>query len=165
MQLETQKSTIANESIEEFGRGEQGVQILGNKRNATMDAFIDEGKGLKEQTLTALFKNIEPIIESICRFLYGHALPFVLVKSPLFASMVETIGNYGRGLKPLSYHETRVTYLKKEVNNLTLMLEKYKKEWKKTRCTLMSNGWLDKKNRSLINFLVNSPCGTVLSNQ
>ena len=160
-QLETQKSTKANESMEEFGGGEQGVQILGNKRKATMDAFIDKGKGVKQQTLNALVKKREPAIESICRFLYGHALPFVLVKSPLFASMIEKIGDYGRGLKPPSYYEARVTYLKSEVNNVTLMLEKYKKEWKKTGCTLMSDGWSDKKNRSLTNFLVNSPSGTV----
>ena len=103
-QLERQKSTKANESIEEFGGGEQGVQILGNKRKATMEAFIDKGKGVKQQCLNALVKKREPAIESICRFLYGHALPFVLVKSPLFASMVEYIGDYGRGLKPPSYH-------------------------------------------------------------
>ena len=44
---------------------------------------------------------------------------------------------------------------------MTLMLEKNKKEWKKTGCTLMSNGWSDKKNRFLTNFIVNSPNGTI----
>ena len=85
-------------------------------------------------------------------FLYGHALPFV---------MVEKIVDYGRGLKPPSYHEARVAYLTREVNNVTLMLEKYKKECKKTECTLMSDGRSDKKTRSLTNFLDNSPSGTV----
>ena len=28
-------------------------------------------------------------------------------------------------------------------------------------CTLMSDGWSDKKNRSLTNFLVNSPSGMI----
>ena len=63
-QLEAQKSTKANESIEEFGGGEQGVQILGNKRRAKMDAFIDKGKGVKQQALNALVKKREPVIES-----------------------------------------------------------------------------------------------------
>ena len=44
---------------------------------------------------------------------------------------------------------------------MTLMLEKYKKEWKKIGCTLMSDGWSDKKNKSLTNFLVNNPSGIV----
>ena len=41
------------------------------------------------------------------------------------------------------------------------MLESYKIEWKKTGCTLMSDGWTDAKYRSITNFLVNSPRGTV----
>jgi Protein of unknown function (DUF 659) len=41
------------------------------------------------------------------------------------------------------------------------MLERYKKEWSKTGCTLMSDGWTDGKGRSITNFLVNSPMGTV----
>ena len=104
-----------------------------------------------------MVKDREPVVQSICKFLYGYALPFVLMKSPLFAFMVEKIDEYGRGLKPPSYHEARVTFLKKEVDSVNLILEKYKKEWKKMRCTLMS----DKKNRSLTNFLVNSPSETV----
>jgi len=41
------------------------------------------------------------------------------------------------------------------------MLERYKKEWSKTGCTLMSDGWTDGKGRSITNFLVNSPMGTI----
>uniref|UniRef100_A0A2C9VYB7 DUF659 domain-containing protein n=1 Tax=Manihot esculenta TaxID=3983 RepID=A0A2C9VYB7_MANES len=104
------------------------------------------------------------IVQSICRFLYGHALPFVLVKSPLFASMMEMVGDYGRGLKLSSYHETRVIYFKKEVDNVNSMLDKYKKEWKRTGCTLMPDGWTDRKSKSLTNFLVNSPSGTIFLN-
>lgn len=40
-------------------------------------------------------------------------------------------------------------------------MEDYKREWKKTGCTLMSDGWSDRKNRSICNFLVNSPRGTI----
>jgi Protein of unknown function (DUF 659) len=36
-------------------------------------------------------------------------------------------------------------------------LEKNKIEWAKTESTLMSDGWTDGKNRSITNFLVNSP--------
>ena len=40
-------------------------------------------------------------------------------------------------------------------------LDKYKNEWKKTGCTLMSDGWMDNRERSITNFLVNSPKGTI----
>ena len=34
-------------------------------------------------------------------------------------------------------------------------------EWKQNGCSLMSNGWTDRKERSLVNFLVNSSRGTM----
>jgi len=74
---------------------------------------------------------------------------------------MKSVGDYGKGLKLPSYHEARVTFLKNEVENVNKNLEMYRNEWKRTGCTLMSDGWTDGKSRSLINFLVNSPCGTV----
>ena len=71
------------------------------------------------------------------------------------------IGDFRRGLDPPSYYEMRVTCLKKEVDYTKVLLKDYKKEWKKTGCTLMSDGWSDRKNRSICNFLVNSPKGTI----
>lgn len=41
------------------------------------------------------------------------------------------------------------------------MIDEFKDEWKKTGCTIMSDGWTDRKRRSICNFLVNSPKGTV----
>ena len=75
--------------------------------------------------------------------------------------MLEAVGRYGCGLKPPTYHELRVTYLKKEVAQTMELLEEFKSEWKKTGCSIMSDGWTDKKRRSICNFLVNSPKGTV----
>ncbi|WRX25456.1 protein of unknown function DUF659 - like 3 [Theobroma cacao] len=66
-----------------------------------------------------------------------HALPFNLVKSSLFVLMMKMVGQYGRGLKHSSYHKARVTFLKKK------------------------NRWTNTKQRSLTNFLINSPSGTI----
>nr|GEZ05088.1 hypothetical protein [Tanacetum cinerariifolium] len=83
--------------------------------------------------------------------------PFKRGKNPEFGKMVQMIGEYGRGLDPPSYHEMRVTFLKKEVNYTKSLLEEYKNEWNKTGCIIMSDGWSDRKNRSICNFLVKSP--------
>ena len=42
-----------------------------------------------------------------------------------------SVANYGKGLKLPTYHETRVTFLKKEIENMHFTLDKYKNEWKK----------------------------------
>lgn len=97
---------------------------------------------------------------SICRCLYANALPFNLM-DPFFKIMLESIASFDKGLKSPSYHEVRVTFKKKiEIINRDL-IESYKVEWKKIGCTLMSNGWIDGKNRSITNFLVYSPRKTI----
>ncbi|XP_061352114.1 uncharacterized protein LOC133297067 [Gastrolobium bilobum] len=132
-----------------------------------MDSFMIKGKSgsgssaMKQQTINSMVNDRDLVVRDICRCIYGNALPFNLVKSPVFINMVKSISEYGRGLKPPTYHEVRVSYLKKEVDLVHTSLDKYKLEWKKTGCTLMSDGWTDGKGRSLTNFLVNSPRGTV----
>jgi len=71
------------------------------------------------------------------------------------------IARYGVGYKPPSYHDIREKLLKQAVEKTDVVLEEYKKEWKRTGCTIMSDGWTDKKRRPICNFLVNSPKGTV----
>ncbi|KAI8563753.1 hypothetical protein RHMOL_Rhmol03G0133500 [Rhododendron molle] len=75
--------------------------------------------------------------------------------------MIEAIGQYGPGLLPPTYHQVRVPLLKKEVEHVNKLMEDHKKDQEQYGCTLMSDGWTDRKNRTLMNLLVNSPRGTV----
>ena len=75
--------------------------------------------------------------------------------------MVNAIRNYGRHLKPPSCHELRVPLLKKELEHTKEMLKGHKEEWVKFGCSIMSDAWTDRKNRTLINFMVNCPSGTM----
>ena len=46
--------------------------------------------------------------------------------------MIEKIAKFGIGHKPPSYHEMRVTFLAKEMNDVMAMLEEFKeveKDW------------------------------------
>ncbi|WOL01104.1 hypothetical protein Cni_G09817 [Canna indica] len=70
------------------------------------------------------------------------------------------IGRYGIGYKP-PYHDMREKLLKKTVANIDVTLEEFREEWKRTGCSIMSDGWIDRKRRSICNFLVNSPKGTI----
>ena len=89
-----------------------------------------------------VFKKGEPdlVIQQIDRFFYTSAIPFNCVKNMEFLRMIDMIWRFGIGLKPSSYHEIRETYLKKEVDFIQKMLEEYKVEWKKTSCSIMSDG-------------------------
>ncbi|XP_042485608.1 uncharacterized protein LOC122065818 [Macadamia integrifolia] len=74
--------------------------------------------------------------------------------------MVETIVQFESGYKPPSYHELRVPLLHDEKAEIECIKKKYEDYWKRYECTLMSDGWTDKRGRHLINFLVNCPLGT-----
>jgi Protein of unknown function (DUF 659) len=149
-------------------REEEDGQEVENKRRSTMDAYVvrmgggaNAKKKLKQITINTMVKSRIPACKKIMKCIYGCGLPLSLVKSPLFKDMIEECIKYGIGLKFPTYYEARVTFFKMEVNDMHAILEKYKIEWAKTGCTLMSDGWTDGKNRSITNFLVNSPMGNV----
>ncbi|KAM0041362.1 putative ribonuclease H-like superfamily [Helianthus debilis subsp. tardiflorus] len=97
----------------------------------------------------------------IGRFFYENGIPFHAATSPSFTSMLRSVGNFGRGLKPPTMHELRTWILKEEVKTTTEMVNDIKATWKTTGVSLLSDGWSDMRNRSLINFLVNNQYGTV----
>ncbi|KAK8941281.1 hypothetical protein KSP39_PZI010745 [Platanthera zijinensis] len=92
--------------------------------------------------------------------MYDAAIPFNAVTYRSFAVMIESIGQFGVGLKPPSYHEVHVPLLNNEVAEVQKMMKNYEDEWRLFGCSIMADGWTDKKQRTLINFLVNSPKGT-----
>ena len=119
--------------------------------------------GRTQSTINHMFKKDlrEEVCQQISKFFYTSAIPFNCVKNPEFVKMCQLIGKFGIGLKPPSYHEIREKYLNQEVARTKKLVEEHKEQWKKIGCSIMSDGWTDKKRRSICNFLVNSPKGTI----
>ncbi|XP_042404804.1 uncharacterized protein LOC121995011 [Zingiber officinale] len=100
-------------------------------------------------------------VEKFARWMYDAGISFNTVKYDSFEPCIEAIGQFESGMKPPSYHEVRVKYLKKELANTNSLLKSHEKDYAKFGCTIMADGWTDKKGRTLINFLVNDPKGSV----
>ena len=66
-----------------------------------------------------------------------------------------------KGFKGPSMHDLRGSLLQKEIVSIDEYLKDFKQSWVRTRCTIMSNGWIDQKGCTLINFLVSCPRGTM----
>ena len=92
--------------------------------------------------------------------MYDVGIPLNAVNYDSFGPMIEAIGQYGPGMKPPSYHEVRVLLLKKEIKHTNNLMKGHREDWVKYRCSIMVDGWTDKKGRTLLNFLVNCPKGT-----
>lgn len=145
----------------------EDLDILGggskSRKVGAMDSFVERNKKPTQTTLNAHWKknDREEVCMDIARFWYANALAFNCIKCPYFAKMMDSVAKYGIGLKLPSYHEIRNTFLQKEVGLVQGRMEVFKQQWKRTGCTIMSDGWTDTNRRSIINFLVNSPRGTV----
>ena len=159
---DSQKKTRTIYDIGDDSQEDRAIQ--GQKGKGSMDVFVMKKPTRQNQTtLNQIFKKEErnEVCQIIARFFYTSAISFNCVNNPIFPLIVKKIGDYGKGLVPPSYHEIRETFFKKEVREILNLLEEFKEQWKKTGCTIMSDGWSDKKRRSICNFLVNSPMGTI----
>ncbi|XP_074293200.1 uncharacterized protein LOC141620158 [Silene latifolia] len=143
-----------------YGISRQGYN---KKTSGAMGSFLTRKGGSVKTTLNQKYKRgeREEVCQQIARFFYTSGIPFNVVNNPEFPIIIDMVGKFGIGLKPPSYHEIRVKFLNKEVQNVMKMLDEYKEEWKKTGCTIMPDGWGDRQRRSICNFLVNSPKRTV----
>ena len=97
----------------------------------------------------------------ITKWMYKVAIPFNAITYPSFQPMIEAIGQYGVGMKGPTLHEVKVTNLKKKLALTKDLMKDHIVEWKKNRCSIMSDGWTDRKKRTLVNFLVNCSKGTM----
>ncbi|KAH1213767.1 hypothetical protein GmHk_14G041657 [Glycine max] len=132
------------------GRGKaKFVQASGEGVQATLNQLYKKGDKDKVDD------------DKYAEFWYTSAILFNVIKNPAFAKFCDMVARYGVGYKPPSYHDIRAKLLKRAVEKTDVMLQEFRDEWKKTGCSIMSDGWIDKKRRSICNFLVNSPKGTV----
>ncbi|XP_020203627.1 uncharacterized protein LOC109789148 [Cajanus cajan] len=97
----------------------------------------------------------------IARFWYQAGLSFNMIKLESFHDMVAAIGSFGPHLRPPSYHDIRVPLLQKEMEHTEKLMKSQKEHWASFGCSIMSDAWTDKKQRCIINFLVNSSVGTM----
>lgn len=100
-------------------------------------------------------------VQYIARFFYTNGIAFNVARSKHFKLMLEAVGNYGPFMKPPSYYELRGPLLDKELASTKEMLLPHVAARVKYGCSIMSDGWTDRKGRTLINFLVNSSVGTM----
>ncbi|XP_004980807.1 uncharacterized protein LOC101770125 [Setaria italica] len=65
------------------------------------------------------------------------------------------------GYKGPNFNSLRGPLLAKCVEETRNLVDGFRKTWRQTGCTIMVDGWTDRKRRTLINFLVHCPKGTI----
>ncbi|KAF3774025.1 hypothetical protein EJ110_NYTH51916 [Nymphaea thermarum] len=104
---------------------------------------------------------VEAADETIGRWFYDASIPFHAAKSYHFQPIVDAIASVGRRYKMLSFHKLRGKILNNVVRDVKTYCDELKLSWKATGCSVMANGWTNIKNKTLVNFLVYCPLGTM----
>ncbi|XP_045809908.1 uncharacterized protein LOC123904267 [Trifolium pratense] len=98
---------------------------------------------------------------AIAKWFIDACVPFNASNSSYFQPMVDALCSMSPGYKVPTMHSFRGSLLNKWVADVNKSIEDFRQIWKKTGCTLMADGWTYRKRRTLINFLVYCPKGTV----
>jgi hypothetical protein len=83
------------------------------------------------------------------------------VNSVYYQHAIDVVTAMSSGYKGPNLHVIHGYYLAKVVDKVKIYVESYREIWKNNGCILMVDGWKDHKRRTLINFLVYCPKGTV----
>ncbi|KAF7811629.1 uncharacterized protein G2W53_032605 [Senna tora] len=94
---------------------------------------------------------------AIARFFYDNCIPMNVANSVYYQPMIDAIASIGSGYKGPTYQALRTNVLHDMKKEVTLLVEACRSSWSESGCTIMADGWQDRKNRQLINFLVYCP--------
>jgi len=103
----------------------------------------------------------ELVSVAVGRFLYDAGVPLEAVNSVYFQPMLEAIASAGARPEAPSYHGFRGHILKKSLDDVMARLEFFKGSWTRTGCSVLADEWITDKGRTLINFSVYCPEGTM----
>ena len=89
-------------------------------------------------------------------------LSFNVLKNDRWKKMVRVIANVGPcdGWTGVAYNDMRTKKIDKEKERIDRALDPIHATWKKYGCSILSDGWSDRKKRGIVNILVSCPLGT-----
>ncbi|KAI3442569.1 DUF659 domain-containing protein, partial [Psidium guajava] len=98
----------------------------------------------------------------IGRFFYENDIDLCAVNSPSFQEMMNaTAGSAHCEDKIPSYHELKGPILQEEVKEMRQYVQTVRQSWESTGCSILLDGWMDAKGRTLVNFLADCPQGPI----
>nr|XP_025670108.1 uncharacterized protein LOC112769867 [Arachis hypogaea] len=147
------------------GQGCHHLQLGKGKKTTGIETFFPSSTTLGAQPTIKRVLQSKEIVEkcdiAIAKWMVDACVPFNAVNSAYYQPMIDAIANMGVGYKGPNFGRVRGYLLSKLVDYVKKIIEQYHEIWKRTGCTIMANGWTDRCRRTLINFLVYCPKGTI----
>lgn len=146
------------------------VQMVGNSSQKGKSIgrigsyFLPRTTPGAQPTLKSVMQSKEVIEKcdlAVAKWFIDASVPFNASNSAYYQPMADALCSMGPGYKLPTMHMLRGKLLSQWVVEMNKLVDDYRDIWKYTGCTLMADGWTDRKRRTLINFLVYCPKGTV----
>ena len=80
----------------------------------------------------------------------------ICFRSPYWQIGIDAVAVCGPGFKAPSAEELGGPILNQRVADVQVEITEQREVWKKKGCTIMTDGWTDRRSRTLLNFLVSS---------
>ena len=119
---------------------------------------LDASSSLPMAWNMQLRKNAE---EALARFFYAEDIPHGKVESSFFHDMLKAVGQVGPSFKPPFPYQLQNKYLNTEIKVVERDLSHMKEYCKTYGCTIVSDGWTDTRNSTIINVMASSMYGSV----
>ncbi|KAK3011670.1 hypothetical protein RJ639_010683, partial [Escallonia herrerae] len=98
---------------------------------------------------------------AVANFMFVTGLPLSASNSFYFQQMADAIAAAGPGYKMPSYNSLRGKLLNRSCQDVSKPLHELRKSWEITGCSVMVDRWSDSTGRTVINFFVYCPKGTL----
>eukprot|EP01018_Ginkgo_biloba_P019121 Gb_37880 [translate_table: standard] len=95
---------------------------------------------------------------AIARFFYANGISFNVARSPYYGEMDKAIMGAPSGYKPPGFEKLRTTLVDKKKARVEEVAP-LKHTWSIDGCSIVMDGWIDIRNRPLLNIIVSSTSG------
>lgn len=139
-----------------------------SQTSGSLDSFV---KKIQPRTTPGAQPTLKSVLQTkqakekvdiaVSKWMIDASIPFNAANSMYYQPAIDAMTNFGAGYKGPNFHDLRGFLLTKNVEQVNAFVESYRSVWKETGCTIMADGWSDQNRRTLINFLVYCPKGTI----
>ncbi|XP_009418974.2 uncharacterized protein LOC103999056 [Musa acuminata AAA Group] len=123
-----------------------------------------QGSTFPLSTLQLSFASQEIIDQAditVAKFMYESGIPLSAANSVYFQRMADAIAGVGPGYKMPSHHSLKGKLLSRCTTDAEEISKELRKSWEVTGCTVLVDRLMDTAGRSIINFFVYCPKGTM----
>jgi hypothetical protein len=145
-------------------RGKEVVERISNRSKRQKKQYFSSVVPIVAEPIHQSFASQESMDQAdmaVARFLYEAGIQFTAANSQYFQEMADAIAAVGPGYKMPSYHSLRGKLLNRSVQDVSEYVEELRKSWEVTGCSVMVDRWMDRTSRTVINFFVYCPKGTM----